>query len=105
MLLRKSLENLQIAMVILVLFEHFSVKVCLSFSPGSDVLHQKGCILFKHLDLCVVYLRRKLYCYRRGSKLQKKLLDLYTKNIAENGWWVFILHTPSRSTPDRGHHY
>ena len=105
MLLQKSFQNLQIAMVISVLFEHFSVKVCLSFSRSSDVRHQKGCILFKHLDVCVAYLRRKRYCYRSGSKLQKKNSRPLTKNTAENGWWVFILHTPSRSTPDRGHHY
>ena len=106
MLLQKSFENLQIAMVILVLFEHFSVKVCLSFSPSSDVRHQKGCILFKHLDLCVAYLRRKRYLLlSKWFEITKKYSRSLTKNTAENGWWVFILHTPSRSFPDRGHHY
>ena len=70
MLLGKMFENLQIAMVILVLFEQFSVQVCLIFSHSLMCFTKRDAFC---LNISIYsFLRRKNYCYGSGPKLKKK---------------------------------
>ena len=70
MLPREIFEILHAVMAILVLFEHFSGKFCLNiFGPNSEYFTK--CDAFSSHIFNYSCLRRKAYCYRRGSKLWK----------------------------------
>ena len=69
MLPRKIFENLHAVMVILVLFEEFSGKVCLYFWPltlsaSSNMMHFVSTILIR---LCMLK-ATKVYCHKQGCK-------------------------------------
>ena len=83
MLPREIFEILHAVMAILVLFEHFSGKLRSNFfiDPNSEYFTKYGAFC-SHIFNCAC-LRRKAYCYRRGSKLWK---FVFIKNIVEKGW-------------------
>ena len=54
MLPRENFEILHAVMTILVLFEHFSSKLCLNFLTLILSASPNWCILFAHLQLCVL---------------------------------------------------
>ena len=78
MLPRKILKNLHAVMAILLLFEKFSGKFCLNFYPNSECFAKYAFSLHIFDYAC---LRRKAYCYRRGSKLWKNCEDLRQKHF------------------------
>ena len=72
MLPRKIFENLHTVVAILVLFEQFLGKFCLNFfAPKSEC--------FTKYDAFCSCLRRKAYCYQKGSKLWENCI--YQKHV------------------------
>ena len=71
MLPQKIFENLHAVIAILMLFEQFSAEFCLNFlSLILSTCFAKYDAFCSHI-FDYMYLRRKAYCYRRGSKLWK----------------------------------
>ena len=83
MLPRKMFENLRTAMAILVLFEQF-------WTSSSD--RPTGMIHFVRTFSIHAWLKRKNYCYSRGSKLWKN--PAFIKHLVENGWWGGCIRPP-----------
>ena len=101
MLSRKVFKNFN-AMVILVLFKRvFSQTLFNFFAPSFDALHEKGCILFTHFDLCVLGVRLTVI---KEVRNYEKLYSSKTL-LKMAGGKMHSSHTPSGFTPDSGHCY
>ena len=73
MLPGKILENLHIAIAILVFFEQFSSKLYLIFLLLILMCLTKHDAFCTHISIYVCS-RRKVYCYRRGTKFWKSCI-------------------------------
>ena len=70
MLPREIFEISHVVVAILVLFQHFSGKLCLNFFTLNLSASPNMVAFCSHIFNCAC-LRRKAYCNRRGLKLRK----------------------------------
>ena len=77
MLPRKIFENLHAGVAILALFEQFLDKFCLNFLPLKSECFTKYDAFCSYI-FDYACLGCKAYCYRKGSKLWKKLYSSKT---------------------------